>query len=149
MRLTPAEFARLMGDAGRRLPGAVARAERESLADHLNTARQYSMGPYSSAQLAAMGHPYSRRNPHPPQDPAIINLQSGEFLAGWETLAQQRAGDALRTAAINTAPYSGYLDQGTRLMIRRPQTARVAQTCHQRRVARIAEATGGLIGDEP
>ncbi len=39
MRMSVAEFTRLMSGAARRLPGAVARAERESLADHVNAAR--------------------------------------------------------------------------------------------------------------
>lgn len=51
------------------------------------TFRQYaylnSSGTYTLEELAAMGHPYGRGKT-PPDDPRIINAQSGRFRNGWE-----------------------------------------------------------------
>ena len=50
----------------------------------VQVARQLSSGKYSLVQLRRMGHPYSKRNPRPPQDRGIINAQTGQFRAAWE-----------------------------------------------------------------
>jgi hypothetical protein len=56
----------------------------------LERAREMSSGPYSQAQLRMMAAkrknkrgPYSRVSPAPPNDPAIINKQSGSIYRGW------------------------------------------------------------------
>ena len=145
MRLAAKDAAAVFRRAARALPRAARRAEKESLKQAVLTARQMSVGPYSLAHLAAMGHPYSRRRPRPPQEPAIINLQSGLFIRGWQDEGQQQQGGTLKTAAVNMAPYSGYLDKGTRLMIRRPLVQRVKAIIQPGRVARLAIALAKLF----
>lgn len=58
---------------------AVASATRTTL----EKAKDQSRGPYSSRELARRDHPFATRHPSPLLDPAIINEQSGAFLAAW------------------------------------------------------------------
>jgi len=140
MKMTPAQLAAWCRQAAGRLPPAVRRAEQESLAEGVNLARQYSMGPYSLRMLARMGHPYARRRPRPPMHPGIINLQSGAFIGAWRVEMQQAQAGGLRTAAVNMADYSGFLDTGTRLMIRRPLVSLVRHNLQPARRRRLSAA---------
>lgn len=105
-----------------------------------------SSGPYSSAQLAAMGHPYGRgggaagggrsrrgrrgRSPAarqaPPLPPWIINEQTGLFRRSWQIRARVSRG-VLTVEAENTAPHARFLLGGTRRMIARPFMERLRQ----------------------
>lgn len=85
----------------------------------------FSLGPYSLKELADMGHPYSKANPQPPDDPAIINLQTGHFLRGWTLGMVQRAPDAIWITVGNYTKEADFLDRGTNTMIRRPLVERL------------------------
>lgn len=112
-------FDRALGGA-RELLGRPARAVEEAVgAEGARIARRLSSGPYTSAMLRAMGHPYSRRAPHPPAPPSIINVQSGLFARSWRIAARVR-GLTLNVEIENTAPYARYLLRGTTRMIERP-----------------------------
>lgn len=84
----------------------------------LEAARRFSSGPYTTAQLVAMKHPYARRLPRPPLPPEVINRQSGDFYRGWRL-----TGEATLT---NTSRHAIYLFTGTRRMIRRPILEKIA-----------------------
>lgn len=94
--------------------------------EQLVTARleKLSSGPYSSAALRTMGHPYSRRRPRPPAAPYQINVQSGLFRRSWDVKARFD-GETLEVTFDNTAPYARYLFEGTSRMIPRPIRERV------------------------
>jgi hypothetical protein len=107
------------------LPEEARRAMVQSGALLLKSARAHSEGPYSAAALAAMGHPYSRRRPRPPLDPAVINVQTGRFLGSWSwELPQARGGD-LTTTVRNNDPKADELATGTSRMIARPLPEKV------------------------
>lgn len=72
----------------------------------------------SSGTFVARGE-YARRDPRPPQDPAIINVQSGAFRSAW-TVKQE--GD--KWVLENDSPHADFM-LGTRLMIERPILQRV------------------------
>src|SRR5438105_148810 len=78
-----------------------------------------SSGPYRTSQLRQMGHPYSRRRPRPPALPAIINVQTGRFRAGWRIRARL-SGSRLTLDVENVSPEAKFLLHGTRWMIARP-----------------------------
>lgn len=65
-------------------------------------------------------HPYSRRRPHPPLPPFIINAQSGQLRRSWRTRVQ-RTSRGVTGTLYNTAPHAGaFSGQPTRTMIARP-----------------------------
>jgi hypothetical protein len=116
------------------LEGYVREAEKASGQYALEEARRLSMGTYSSAMLRALGFPYSRRRPRPPQDPAIINMQSGQFLFGWRLRAPRVDGGVMRTRLVNVAPHAKFLPHGTRKMIARPFEKRIRERVETRRL---------------
>jgi len=73
----------------------------------------------SSGTFKARGE-YARRNPRPPADPAIINVQSGVFRSAW-TVRQEASG---KWVLENDSPHADFM-HGTKLMIRRPILDRV------------------------
>lgn len=93
----------------RDLDVAAARTARE--------ARQHAVK-LSSGTFNARGE-YARRNPRPPQDPAIINVQSGVFRSAWTV---RKEGSVW--VVENDAPHADFM-RGTRLMITRPILERV------------------------
>lgn len=101
-----------------------------------------SSGGYSLEALARLGHPYAKRHPNPPQDPAIINRQTGLFLRSWRTTPLERTLAGLGIKVVNDAPYADYLDQGTSLMIRRPIIERLEQRLAPDLLLRIRTALG-------
>jgi hypothetical protein len=140
MRMSLQQFGAFLIKAGRALPREVKAAEREDLADAVETARRHSQGPYTLQELASMGHPYATRAPNPPMHPGEINLQSGEFESAWQEGAPVGGAGGMKTTARNTASYSGYLDRGTKRMIERPLTALVEQEVEPRRKDRLVKA---------
>ncbi|SRR6266511_3332041 len=135
-----------LGEGVESLGQQVGRLEAE--AERLVKARlvKLSGGPYSAAALRAMGHPYSRRRPHPPAAPYIVNVQSGQFRRSWRVKARMQGGD-LEIIVDNTAPYARYLFDGTSRMIARPIRERVAAEVREwlgRWLSgRLAAAAGG------
>lgn len=72
----------------------------------------------SSGAFKSKGE-YSRRNPHPPFDPAIINAQSGEFRSAWRGLTLISS-TTVTGRVINASLKADWLDKGTPKMISRP-----------------------------
>lgn len=104
---------------------AVRQAEKEAAAAALAIARELSSGPYSSAALRQMGHPYATRRPRPPGDAAIINTQTGQFLAAWRVSGPRKTSSGLSTRLLNNSPHAWLLLGGTRWMIARPIIKRI------------------------
>ncbi len=102
------------GQGGNRSLEAAIEAEALKLAKE-----RLSSGPYKTAQLRQMGHPYSRRRPAPPMHPAIINVQTGRFRNSWRIEARL-TGTRLQLSVDNTSPEARFLLHGTRKMIARP-----------------------------
>jgi len=75
------------------------------------TATVLSSGPFSLKELAALGHPYSRRHPKLALiggRPEVINIQTGEYHAGWRYTIWKRHGvTSLRLK--NLAPHAKWL----------------------------------------
>jgi hypothetical protein len=115
-------------------------AEKENLKDGLQIAKVYSTGTYSLETLRKMGHPYAKRHPRPPADPGIINYQSGLFKRSWKKTLGTWSGNKLHSEIRNNAPYAGFLDKGTDLMIRRPIRDRVIKALAPRRMIRLHKA---------
>jgi hypothetical protein len=116
----PALIAARLRRIARRFEHWVREAERESAYEALRLAREFSSGPFSTALLRKMGHPYARRKPNPPQDPAIINRQSGDFINAWRVSGPRQTTTGLKTKLINDVRYAIYLQNGTETMIERP-----------------------------
>jgi hypothetical protein len=109
-------------------------------------AREVSSGRFSTEDLRRMGHPYSRRHPNPPADPAIINRQSGRFWRGWSVVGPVITGDRSRVTLTNSAPYADYLKTGTRRMIARPAWRLIEDRVDAYRRARYAALFEDLLG---
>ena len=137
--VTPAEAKRILTELPRRLVAAIRRSERASLQEGLQVARFWSRGSISSAALRRMGHPY-RRGGFPPQDPGIINRQTGVFLRSWRTRGPSLGGDQVSSRLFNTAPQASFLNTGTSRMIRRPIRERVVARLRPKRLARLRAA---------
>lgn len=125
MKGSPAVIAVVLRRRALALEREVREAEKAAAQHALQIARMLSSGPYSSAQLRRMGHPYSAARPRPPADPAIINRQTGRFLAGWRIQGPRKTTKGLVTKLINDAPQAARLDRGTSRMIARPIRARI------------------------
>ena len=130
------------------LEAAVIKAEKKSMRRALTIAHRWSSGRYSTATLVKMGHPYARRNPHPPQDPSIINRQTGVFWAAWRVIGPEVVGDRLKSRLVNEAPYAYFLDKGTRTMIARPILSRVMAELQPERRRRHAAAISAVLRDQ-
>jgi hypothetical protein len=76
----------------------------------------------TNAQIAAAGYPYAKRFPvnSAPSPDYIINIQTGEFLKAWKSLATLQSG-AWVIVCWNDSTYAKYM-AGTRLMRKRPIT---------------------------
>lgn len=60
------------------------------------------------------------RGPIPYGDPAWINKQSGRFERSWVAYRASGLNGSPRMVIQNIAPYAGFLEHGTKLMIPRP-----------------------------
>lgn len=74
-----------------------------------------SSGGLSLGAMQKMGHPFARRHPKPLADPAVINVQTGQFRANWRTLVARD--EAL---IINADRVADFLERGTKTMVNRP-----------------------------
>lgn len=115
-------------------------SERVSAHWGVQIAKNLSKGPFTSAHLKAMGHPYSRRKNRPPMDPAIINKQSGVFLSAWVARPTKETTNSFSTRIENFAPHSTFLIKGTRKMIARPILQRVREKLAPFRRRTLADA---------
>jgi hypothetical protein len=103
-----------------RLPQEMMRAEEDNARTALNTILRYSSGEISAAELRLLGHPYGIGRT-PPQDPAIINVQTEEFVNSWHQDGPRVQQDgSITTVFENTSEHAKYLELGTSRMIPRP-----------------------------
>lgn len=137
--MTPLEMARQLETAAQRLPEALRRAEEASTLQAYHTFRIYSHGPYSSAQLAAMGHPY-RHGGKPPMHPAFINYQTGRFEKSFLVALPMVGTDGIRSLVWNSVFYGRFLASGTVKMIMRSLPERVERDITPERLMRIDAA---------
>ena len=135
MRVSLAQAAAVLQRKAEATVREVRRANEVASYEALQEARKLSSGPFSSRQLAAMGHPYARRRPRPPLPAHIINVQSGRFRRAWRIAGH---GDALRIE--NTDPKGRRFRRGTLRMIARPIAVAVAARVRAKRMQRAREA---------
>jgi hypothetical protein len=91
--------------------------------------------------------PYSRKSPHPPLPPQFVNVQSGQFRAGWQTRTYRQGGDLMGELS-NQSPHARFFGgEATKAMIGRPILNAVHQAerrpCHARFVAASRKAIHG------
>lgn len=147
--LVPKDFAQELRRRATLLERELVKAEAENLKQAEGAAKLASSGGYSSARLAAMGHPYATRDPRPPGDPGIINNQKGVFLRSWQRDAPRLEGNRIVSRLRNTAPQAGYLDKGTRRMIARPIRQVIYRSVRQARVQRLRGVLIRVLGARP
>ena len=92
---------------------------------HDEAVRQ-SSGPLDEAELARMDHPFATRHGSPPinPDPAVINVQSGQFREEWKQSPVERIREGssfdLESSVYNDSPVADFLKYGTEKMFNRP-----------------------------
>src|SRR6186997_3006498 len=122
--MEPEQIARLLTRAAERLTVEMRKAERASQTQAIELARQYSQGPYSTAELRRLGHPYARRHGAPGLDPSLINRQSGLLARSWRREGPLEKDGGLHTSVFNDAPEAFFMG-GTEKMFERPLPERV------------------------
>lgn len=132
-------------NASQGLVGVLEQAERETAEEALAQAHKFSSGPFKTRELVAMGHPYAKRAPAPPQDSAIINLQDGDFDNNWAMYPPIQSGGDIISRVENDSDIAGYLNDGTPAMIARPLTKRLAEVLEQERTQRAEDALEKLL----
>lgn len=116
-------------------------SERRTIEEALIIAEDQSSGPYSTADLARMGHPYARRHRKPLEDPRRINAQSGMFRGMWDTEGPSADGES---AIFNTDPKAPLLAGGTQTMFPRPVDEAIEERLEPGRESRIEHALNRL-----
>lgn len=84
-----------------------------------------SSGPFSLAELAEAGHPYSRRRPNRAFDPTIINTQTGAFRESWQKDRVLLGAEESRTGVFNYDEKADWLVNGTETMVARRVDLRI------------------------
>lgn len=98
-----------------------------------------SSGTISTKTLRLMGHPYAKRDPQTPLNPAVINKQSGAFKRDWRKARARMAGGVIRGSVVNVDPKAVYM-LGTTKMVQRPIDVAVANTMKPRRLSLLRNA---------
>ena len=135
-RGTPQEIAAEIRRRAAALAPALRKAEIENLAELQKGAKALSTGRYTSDALAKMGHPYAARRPRPPDDPAIINFQTGDFLQGWRRRTGTWQAGVLCSTVFNVSAHAALLEHAGgpgSLQIARPLVMRLASSSSLRR----------------
>jgi hypothetical protein len=145
IKATPREAEVLLRRRVEAVDRAVRDSEKATLADALKIAQKLSSGPFTTAMLRALGHPYSRRRPNPPADPAIINVQTGAFRAGWKATGPFNSRGGLVSRLRNLSPYAGFLFSGTSRMIARPIAQAIQGRVRDLRYRRMREAVNRAL----
>lgn len=143
MRITCQQLA----DRFRRFPAKlmqeVQKSESQTLVKARVIARRWSSGTIKTPQLVAMGHPYAKRRWRPPQDPGLINVQTGRFKSSWTAFsffgAMAGRNAAVTGVLLNTAPYSGEMEIHP-FMGRRPIVDRIVAEITPIRQANLEKA---------
>lgn len=114
-------------------------AERASVEQGLEIARNWSAGPLSTKRLRQLDHPYAKRHGFPQRDPGLINRQTGVFAGSWVSEGPAAdADDGAVSTLYNTDPKAEkWLEPGTRYMFARPVDARIGDGLEEPRAKRI------------
>jgi hypothetical protein len=126
-----------------RLAEAVVVAESESLDEGMGLFVRQSSGPLSRADLARMNHPYARRDPQTPLDPAMVNIGSGDFLREWQEAPIETTEDGTQGSVFNDSESAKWLatgGEGESRMVERPIVAHVALALAKPRKERLHKA---------
>jgi len=105
------------------------RAMHRSTVEALRYARGISQGPFSTAELAKMDHPYARRHGTIRAHPVWINRQSGRFIEAWRVLDVNRI--------QNPTYYASWLLQGTHYMLPRAYADAILSTWLRMRASEV------------
>lgn len=138
--MTPQQGAQEIRKRMRALKEELRKAEGATIRHGELLGKRMSEGPYSSARLARMGHPYATRRPNPPMHPAIINRQRGVFWRSWRRDLGQWRGGTLISFVFNIDPKARLLMHGTRKMIARPIKPVLEGWIAQDRIGRLQMA---------
>lgn len=98
--------------------------------DAYDKALDLSSGAITEPMLRRMDHPYARRHGKPLRNPDVINVQTGEFRAGWVRVTIPSADPEGRVENTSwVGPYLEQLDGGpnSTMFPRRPNEAVVAE----------------------
>lgn len=110
--MKPSEARTRIQNIARKLPKCIRQAEIRVNARAKKGVIALSSGPYKLITLRKMGHPYSAARPNPPADPAIINVQTGNFRRSWSVKTGSFNGGTMRSFVINDSPEAGFLMAG-------------------------------------
>lgn len=108
----------------------------ETIKEAQGMAKGLSQGTYKTVTLAEMGHPYASRRPRPPDDPAIINLQTGDFMRGWRRRTGNWSSGSLSCFVFNVSAHAALLEKAGgpgSLQIARPLVMRLVSSPSLRR----------------
>lgn len=148
-RGSPAQCAAELGRRIMALKVGLMAAERQNLIDGVKLAQEASSGPYSSKVLAEKGHPYSLRNPNPPQDPAIVNFQTGDFFRGWKSRVPRVQGGNIVSKIVNIDPKAQDVAQGIstgrKLSVPRPIVNHIMKQLRPIRLRRLQQAVRSAL----
>lgn len=134
------------------LKGAVSR----TLTKAQTRARRESSGPLREPDFVALNRPYARRHggrygakaplfsAMASIDPAVINVQSGEFRAAWSVDRPQAGDSGVSGALINESRVADFLEFGTRYMVRRPIVRTLERYVCDQAYAEVTEAVRRL-----
>ena len=135
--MTPREMIAELKRRKIQLSSECAKAEALTIKEAKRLAVAYSSGPFSSAQLRKMGHPYARRAPNS-RFPAVINVQTGQFRSNWHT-GKANSPDMLKTWLINDDRVADFM-KGTKLMVERPIIQAVQKLIEKDRIQNLERA---------
>ena len=133
-------------DALQEMAKLIAQAVAEISDEILVTLQEITGIQYQSlVTLAIMGHPYATRNPRPPQDPAFINRQSGEFNKSFYRTSPKLIGDKIVSDVLSSSRKAEMLLLGTPKMIMRPYMNKIHGRYEQELVERIVSKLSKFI----
>ncbi len=131
-----------------RLKAAVAAAETQSATDLKNLATKQTSGTITTKQLRRMRHPFARRDPQTPLNPAVVNKQSGQLRAGWRILPIKASRTGTRTGVTNASVHAKLVKRagsGKSKSVARPLVAAIFRKIRPERTARLRAALRKVI----
>lgn len=131
-----------------RLAAAVVAAEQESLDEAQRQLLRQSEGQLSPADMRRMGHPFARRDPQTPIDPAVINVGAGDFLRGYFQEPVVASEQGTEGAVINDSESAGWIasgGHGKSRMVERPIIEVVSERIKKPRRERAKRAYSEVL----
>lgn len=129
------EFERMARD----LPNVARAAVADGLEVMLEDAQRLSSGMETAVDHRRKDHPYATRHQQvkAPNDPVIINFQTGDFLRDWVTEGPIESADEVTGAVVNVNEKADWLEEGTLKMLGRDVPGAVEE--------RTAEAVAAAV----